>query len=566
MNDVAKGGNGLPEKIALCLSGGGYRAAGYHLGTLDYLDHLGLRDKVTMLSTVSGGTFVGTSYVVSLIEKKPFSSYFADSYTRFRDSKYVKSVLRLLGTERPDRPGQHRNMIQAAAEHYATSFLSDSQGRPILMGKILTAELPLTVIFNTTCFYSGENFVFQKGSGSNVADFTGTWYAHLSQDDAKNVRLADIAAASSCFPIAFEPLGFPDDFVWPGEIPALHQYALGQEKTPPTIPLMDGGVADNVGLNSLVQALPTGEVDLDLIIASDVDHKPIDLYKDYPLRAKSSSYLQRESRSGITVGSLNHLLTAVVAFLGATIIGQGISLWREISSGTFRVSGLFFPLMTILLAAVVAGEIAWVRRLFRTGLLNWFDEKMGPGAGRSWDDWQRLAMGQVINMAKLRISSLIAMTQNVFMRCIRQLTYDMVQNDPRYNPKFITDMIYLIKDQQKGSTFDDHFLSRPSPKMMAVVDAVVDMNSTLWWEKEYQLPCLAACGQISLCLSLVMHYRCGTEPGVEMQRLLEQLRGDWNRLNDNPYALLEQRYPLLKPFPSPSVPTVTACENVQTRG
>jgi len=74
-------------------------------------------------------------------------------------------------------------MIQAAAELYATSFLGDTQGRPFLFGKILDADIPLTVIFNATSFYNGENFVFQKGV--NVADFVGTMQAHLSRRTQK---------------------------------------------------------------------------------------------------------------------------------------------------------------------------------------------------------------------------------------------------------------------------------------------------------------------------------------------------------------------------------------------
>jgi hypothetical protein len=94
----------------------------------------------------------------------------------------------------------------------------------------------------------------------------------------------------------------------------------------------------------------------------------------------------------------------------------------------------------------------------------------------------------------------------------------------------------------------------------------VDMNSTLWWEREYQLPCLAACAQISLCLSLVIHYRNGTEPGVEVQRLLERLQEDWGKFNDNPYALLEERYPQLKPFPSPPAAADAAQRDVAPQG
>ncbi|MGO9233022.1 MAG: patatin-like phospholipase family protein [Methylocella sp.] len=41
--------------IALCLSGGGFRATLFHLGALKRLDELGLLARVRMLSAVSGG-------------------------------------------------------------------------------------------------------------------------------------------------------------------------------------------------------------------------------------------------------------------------------------------------------------------------------------------------------------------------------------------------------------------------------------------------------------------------------------------------------------------------------
>ena len=52
-------------KIALSLSGGGFRAAAYHLGLLSYLNHLKtndntpLLDHVSAVSTISGGTLTG---------------------------------------------------------------------------------------------------------------------------------------------------------------------------------------------------------------------------------------------------------------------------------------------------------------------------------------------------------------------------------------------------------------------------------------------------------------------------------------------------------------------------
>ena len=44
------------KRIGLALSGGGYRAAAYHIGTLRALRKLGILDKVDVISSVSGGS------------------------------------------------------------------------------------------------------------------------------------------------------------------------------------------------------------------------------------------------------------------------------------------------------------------------------------------------------------------------------------------------------------------------------------------------------------------------------------------------------------------------------
>jgi NTE family protein len=56
----------MPEqkenKLGLALSGGGYRAAAYHIGTFRKLRELELLDKVDVISTNSGGSITGACY------------------------------------------------------------------------------------------------------------------------------------------------------------------------------------------------------------------------------------------------------------------------------------------------------------------------------------------------------------------------------------------------------------------------------------------------------------------------------------------------------------------------
>lgn len=60
-----------PE-VAICLSGGGFRAAAFHLGTLSYLSNLKMADgssflkMVNTISTISGGTITGLWYLSGL--------------------------------------------------------------------------------------------------------------------------------------------------------------------------------------------------------------------------------------------------------------------------------------------------------------------------------------------------------------------------------------------------------------------------------------------------------------------------------------------------------------------
>jgi NTE family protein len=74
-------------KLGLALSGGGHRAAFFHIGALAALAELGLLRKVRVLSTVSGGSCVGALYylhVKRLLESRPDG--------KIDDSDYVKIV------------------------------------------------------------------------------------------------------------------------------------------------------------------------------------------------------------------------------------------------------------------------------------------------------------------------------------------------------------------------------------------------------------------------------------------------------------------------------------------
>jgi predicted acylesterase/phospholipase RssA len=75
------------SKLGLALSGGGHRAAFFHIGVLAKLAELGLLRPVQVISTVSGGSIIGALYylhVKNLLESK--------TDAEIRDADYVELV------------------------------------------------------------------------------------------------------------------------------------------------------------------------------------------------------------------------------------------------------------------------------------------------------------------------------------------------------------------------------------------------------------------------------------------------------------------------------------------
>ena len=72
--------------IGLSFSGGGYRAAVFHLGALSFLNSINVGDgktlleHVSVLSTVSGGTITGLKYMLSLAKKQDINDMVDELY------------------------------------------------------------------------------------------------------------------------------------------------------------------------------------------------------------------------------------------------------------------------------------------------------------------------------------------------------------------------------------------------------------------------------------------------------------------------------------------------------
>ena len=216
--------------IALCLSGGGYRAMLFHLGALWRLYETGLLDKVKRISSVSGGSIAAA--VLGLKWKDlPFGAG-----RRISEFRHVVQPIRSLAGETIDAeaiilgialPGRISERVAAAYQHH-------------LFGKATLQDLPdePRFVINATNVQSGVLWRFMK---PYMRDY------RVGEVKRPTITLAQAVAASSAFPPVLSPVEMrldPDKFT--------PKSGLDLQRAPFTskVVLSDGGVYDNLGLET----------------------------------------------------------------------------------------------------------------------------------------------------------------------------------------------------------------------------------------------------------------------------------------------------------------------------
>ncbi len=516
----------LPKSIGLALSGGGYRAAAFHLGAVAYLDRIGFLPAVRVVSTVSGGTFTGAALALARIDGRPFLDFFHDFYGKLLDVDLIRLGLGHLAGPAPAIPSRRHSLIISMAQIYAKTFFQGPDGEPYRFGKFLdpAAVAKIEVIFNATDFRHGHAFRFQNREDGKIGNF----FLSVDRKAAEKIRLADIVAASSCFPGGFEPIAFPDDFSWPEDRVPAEIEAVRKFDRP--VALMDGGVYDNQGTESLLVADRLDSRELDLFIISDVSQRVADFYP----------FPKTGSLGGLTLGTLNLLarLLSLTCALTAAIVAVGV--WREWTGDGFSGWDVFRLLIPFLMATATSFAL-WVGR---RELVKEFNRIPNVGEA-AWRELKRLRLGHLRNMALLRISSLMAMASAIFMHRVRDLGYALIYKDRKYEGRRISNLIYHL---QKGSRF--FFANRadvpdPSPETLEVIAAANAMPTTLWFDDSRQAPNLVAAGQITLCYNLMKFITRGWGPDPaafppEVRALWDRLLQDWTTLQIDPHSLLPE--------------------------
>ncbi|MBL0112559.1 MAG: patatin-like phospholipase family protein [Saprospiraceae bacterium] len=79
-----------PFNLGISLSGGGYRAAAFHLGTLNKLQEMDVLEQADVISTISGGSIAGAYYVLN---KENYPNFKESLYKSLQEKNVIKKVL-----------------------------------------------------------------------------------------------------------------------------------------------------------------------------------------------------------------------------------------------------------------------------------------------------------------------------------------------------------------------------------------------------------------------------------------------------------------------------------------
>jgi len=500
--------------IGLSLSGGGYRAAGFHLGVLGLLNEVGLLGNVATFSTVSGGTIVGMKWVVSLLDGVTFEEFRERFRTWLLSTNVVREALGRLASHPRGEVRSTPSLIRCAAAVYAApDFLGDRR-----LGEVLDGEgIPPQIIFNSTEFRSGLDFRFRRSPNPNVR--VGNGHFPVPREVAAQIRLADVVGASSCFPGGFEPILFPDEFHWaPGVLERVRQ-ELGP-RFEPALPLMDGGIYDNQGVESVVRANEHGEADTLLI--SDTNTRQAALYVTPPAPRRGWFTLRMAAWAG-------RLLFVLAA---ASLVAIGLHAWREQSQGGLEWQDILVYVVPGLLCIATVAALILARRTaldVRTRLHTQVQ------IANVWRYLRDLTLTETMVLVELRAASLLSLTSNVFMKRVRGLVQASVFGNVRYEKKRTMVLLYAL-DEPHTKLYHDFPWLRPSQHLVEAVRRVDRMSTTLWFDSPEQLPTLervgAATAAFSLLRLIVERYGPDGGPaGSPVRDLFDRLRGKWDGYN-----------------------------------
>ena len=221
--------------IALCLSGGGYRAMLFHLGALWRLNEWGYLPKLARISSVSGGSITAGA----LGFKWHKLAFGAGGVAHAFDDEVVQPVRYLAGKTIDEGSIVGGIFLPGSIADKVTDAY-----RKHLFGRATLQDLPRDpprFVFNATNVQSGALWRFSR---PYMADY------RVGMITDPTIELAVTVAASSAFPPVLSPLRLELDAASYEPPSGQASEDLHREPFMTDVVLTDGGVYDNLGLET----------------------------------------------------------------------------------------------------------------------------------------------------------------------------------------------------------------------------------------------------------------------------------------------------------------------------
>src|SRR5688572_5500383 len=266
-----------PKELGLSLSGGGYRAAAFHLGTLRKLQEMNILERVNVLSTISGGSITGAYFCLN---KDDYTRFDRDLYEALQSKNVIKNLLL--------SPTFFGLILFALVFLGSAFYFLFATAYPWMFAVLLVIFFILLLKFQFHIFPVSkriekiyDQFFYKKATLENLPiqptlvigstnlqtsrpfTFSRTWMQDSTYQyrrppikfKAAKFPIARAVMASSCVPFAFTPIKIAKEFfVNDTDASVIHPL------------LVDGGVYDNQGIHKIVQR---GEYACKTVITSD---------------------------------------------------------------------------------------------------------------------------------------------------------------------------------------------------------------------------------------------------------------------------------------------------------
>lgn len=509
------------QKIGLSLSGGGYRAASFHLGAMSYLNWLNFKGKpllenVKIISTVSGGTITGIIYALRKQRAESFETIYDFILQKLYSMDLVKAGINKLNPEGIwDNPYKNKNLINAFAELYDKEL---TEGKTFSEFTTMRSHLE-AVVFNSTEFDNAINFRFRDANSG----YFGNYKIRINPKAADEVKLSDAMASSSCFTGGFEPMIWPDDFCYDGADNIIKEKKEKRNQ----LGLMDGGIYDNQGIESILnyQRKEGADPYLDLIIVSDVTSpymKGYRPYADQPNEGLRKLTLKKINKKvSFTNNVLNTVLISLIAILTLVPLLNGYTMnWL-----TGLCMGLSFAFLAVFIAKlVILSVVTKMLMNFINSILNripeFYREKL------SNLKIEELSVRRLEPLIFDRLNSLLNLLMNVFLKVVRRLNYFKLYDNYQYKYRRITNLVRELTEEDfsnkrarndvgaspsnKHSTntiLNGTYEKIVGSKIKNIAEEAASFGTTLWFKDKNELDNLlnklVASGQCTMCYNML---------------------------------------------------------------